>query len=356
MKTRLTKNIDYPLILNLAKTINKPICFIGLKTTGLLKNPPIGVVEFAFMTINPDGSKLSGESLVNPGILISCEATHEHGIKDSDIAKSKKITTLIPLLKSLFSDCVISGFDICNIDLNVIRTNCRRHRRKFIAPAYKLDHCDIWYAASRSKKDELIDVAAKYGLFPNDLRRARHNVIVSAELLESMLARHGEAFVIKKILHPKGRSLVQTIKHTESILPPRLLSKTCSMRRAVNAHIGSHDRINALDYHDIAKQSDCSVAEVQLHISKMFSSKSLSKAQVEDRDIQDLIEIHIDNALEATKNAKQLKPIKDALEKLMGQDVDYVQLRVALFNWVTDARRHEPIFSDIETNVSAPGL
>lgn len=321
------KNLKYPLIRHLACAINKPICFISIRTTGALNSTtPVGVVEFAYFIIKQNGTKETGVKLINPGMPISAD----HGIKD--LPKTKKFVSLIPTLKLLFSECLISVFS--DHDLSVLRKACWSHKRKAVETDYKLDINDI----SDSRSRNIVDVAAKYGIFKDEPRCSIDSVILSAELLEAMLLQHGEDFIIKKIVAPKGI----TLKNNEPINPPRLLSKKVSMSRALKTHLETHDRI--LDYNEIALQSDCSVAKVKLYVANMFSSKNISKNQIEDHDTQYLIEEHIESALEMTKNTTSRNDIKKALEGLMGQPVDHVQLRVALFNCVTNDRQHESEF------------
>lgn len=202
MITRSLKTTKFLAIAEIARLIGRPICLIDLQTTGLLSNALVGIVELAYLRINPNGSQKSGSVLLNPDMRIPEEATKMHGITYTGIAKKKNFLSVIPLLNDLFSECVIAGYNSQRYDLVVIKRNAERYQRTMAMPSHQLDVRSIHIARTKSTRGTLINVALAYNVLPGSARRAMTHVITTAALLEAMLRHHGEAAVLASLVSP----------------------------------------------------------------------------------------------------------------------------------------------------------
>lgn len=68
--------------------LDQPLYGIDLETTGI-KSAVDRVVQIAIVRINPDGTEVSWESLIDPGIPIPLQAAEVHKITDERIAAAK---------------------------------------------------------------------------------------------------------------------------------------------------------------------------------------------------------------------------------------------------------------------------
>lgn len=337
MITHSLQCTKFPAIAAMARTMEKSICVIDAETTGLLRNPPVGIVEFAYLRVNPDGTQKSGSVLLNPGMEIPWEATHVHGITRADIAKKKDFSSIVPLLRTLFAECVISGYNSRSYDMPVIKQNAQRYGKKLSLPDRQIDVRDIYVAYSKSQRGTLIDVAAKYKIYPETAHRALSDVVTTAKLLEAMLKQHSESYVLNRLVGAKG--VKRVVAPVERVVPEGPTRP--EIRRAIMVHVENFGSIDAAGYLLIQQQLAVSEDRIKATVAQLFSSKTLTNAQVSDLGMQALIAAHIDEALALVPHATKPEQIKAALDKVGGLDVDAVQLQVALFNWVTDPCRQE---------------
>jgi DNA polymerase III subunit epsilon len=100
-------------------TLERPIAFIDLETTGL----SVGgdrIVEIAILKINPDGSKTTRTHRVNPEMPISAESTSIHGISNEDIANEPTFESLAPSLFKFLFDCDLGGYNSNKFDIPML--------------------------------------------------------------------------------------------------------------------------------------------------------------------------------------------------------------------------------------------
>ncbi len=100
------------------------VCF-DLETTGtdVMRDR---IVQIAAIRVEPDGSRQTHSSLVNPGCSIPAGATAVHGITDADVADAPPFAILWPRLASLFADADLAGFNMVNFDLPLLEEEVRR--------------------------------------------------------------------------------------------------------------------------------------------------------------------------------------------------------------------------------------
>lgn len=69
--------------------LQRPLVFFDLETTGV-DIATARIVQIALHRMEPDGSSMEYEQLVNPGIPIPPGATQVHGIRDADVATAPR--------------------------------------------------------------------------------------------------------------------------------------------------------------------------------------------------------------------------------------------------------------------------
>ncbi len=96
-----------------------------LETTGL--NPRSDrVVQFALVGSDSDGTHLSLQSLVHPGIRIPEKSTLVHGISDSDVSDEVCFGDYLGELSSLIEGSVIVGHNVIGFDWRFFEVECAR--------------------------------------------------------------------------------------------------------------------------------------------------------------------------------------------------------------------------------------
>ncbi len=101
-----------PMRLNL----EKPLAFFDLETTGIR----IGrdrIVQIGIVTLLPDGSRVSWESLVDPQMPIPKEATAIHGITDADVFGQPTMEQIADVIISQLKGCDLGGFNCIRFDV-----------------------------------------------------------------------------------------------------------------------------------------------------------------------------------------------------------------------------------------------
>ncbi|MEZ4722244.1 MAG: 3'-5' exonuclease [Flavobacteriales bacterium] len=100
-------------------TLERPIAFIDLETTGLSVGAD-RIVEIAILKINPDGSRTMRAHRVNPEMPISEESTSIHGISDEDVAAEPTFSDLAPSLFKFLFDCDLAGYNSNKFDIPML--------------------------------------------------------------------------------------------------------------------------------------------------------------------------------------------------------------------------------------------
>lgn len=335
---------SFPLIQRLSHTIAKPIAILDTETTGLLGKQAVGLVELAVLEFTPDNHIASLQQLINPGMPIPWQATKVHGITDRDVAKSPSFSAVIPQVSTYFQQAVIAGYNSRCYDIPVLQQNVSRYDRDLAMPQYHLDIRDLWIAFSGSKAGKLGEVAAHYNVMPGEAHRAMGDVLTTARLLEAMLWRHGADFVLSHIYgldksdvrHQPQVGTTSKSKSAEqpivSSSPTKTQAKSAVINAIIQQHIEQFGKIIPADYPKLASKARTSAVTISFQLSTLLGNGELDKSQLEDPQLQQLIEQHLERAIHIAGDAGRLKPIKEALDGLTRSNIDYVQLRIALAN------------------------
>lgn len=99
--------------------INKPIVWFDLETSGV-NTEEDRIVEIACLKINPDGTKETKITLINPEINIPLEASTVHGITNETVKDSPKFKQIATSLREWFKDCDLGSYNGNNFDIPLL--------------------------------------------------------------------------------------------------------------------------------------------------------------------------------------------------------------------------------------------
>ncbi len=115
---------------------------IDLETTGLSRDPKVGVVEVA--VINHQGDVLLNK-LVKPKNTIPPQATAVHGITNKDVANAPTFPQIYPELSEILNEKTVIAFNV-DFEEEVLERVCRRFKLPLFTP-------QKWHCAMRSYSD-----------------------------------------------------------------------------------------------------------------------------------------------------------------------------------------------------------
>ncbi len=105
--------------------LERPLAFFDLETTGIR----IGrdrIVQIGIVSLLPDGSRVSWQSLVDPGMPIPAEATAVHGITDTDVLGAPTLDKVADVVLSQLKGCDLAGFNCLRFDVPFLAEELHR--------------------------------------------------------------------------------------------------------------------------------------------------------------------------------------------------------------------------------------
>jgi len=99
--------------------ITKPIVWFDLETSGV-NTEEDRIVEIACLKINPDGTRETKVTLINPEIDIPLEASTVHGITNETVKDSPKFKQIATSLREWFKDCDLGSYNGNNFDIPLL--------------------------------------------------------------------------------------------------------------------------------------------------------------------------------------------------------------------------------------------
>lgn len=100
-------------------TLLKPLCVFDLETTGVQITKD-RIVQIAIIKINPDGSELEYNQIVNPEMEIPQEICEIHGITNEMAKKAPTLKELAPAIMAFIGDADLAGFNSNKFDIPVL--------------------------------------------------------------------------------------------------------------------------------------------------------------------------------------------------------------------------------------------
>ena len=99
--------------------LKNPLTFFDLETTGTSISRD-RIVEYAFIKMMPDGSKLEKSGRLNPGIPIPHETSLIHRIYDKDVTEAPTFKQVAKDLAKFLEGSDLSGFNILRFDVPML--------------------------------------------------------------------------------------------------------------------------------------------------------------------------------------------------------------------------------------------
>ena len=99
--------------------LQRPLVFFDLETTGV-DIATARIVQIALHRMEPDGSSMEYEQLVNPGIPIPPGATQVHGIRDADVATAPRFADVAPRVMEILQNADLGGYNAIRYDVPVL--------------------------------------------------------------------------------------------------------------------------------------------------------------------------------------------------------------------------------------------
>ncbi|NLL83521.1 MAG: 3'-5' exonuclease [Lentisphaerae bacterium] len=99
--------------------LNNPICFFDIESTGIVPRAD-RIIELAIIKINPDGTEIEKEWLLNPGIPIPQETTAIHGITDEIVKSCPTFPDVAHEIRAFIADSDLGGFNITRFDIPIL--------------------------------------------------------------------------------------------------------------------------------------------------------------------------------------------------------------------------------------------
>ena len=115
---------------------------IDLETTGLSRDPKVGIVEIGIVD-HQDNVLL--ESLVKPKYPIPHQASAIHGITDRDVAAAPTFPEIYPELTTILNGKTVVAYNV-DFEEEILKKVCRRFKLAPIAP-------QKWHCAMRAYSD-----------------------------------------------------------------------------------------------------------------------------------------------------------------------------------------------------------
>ena len=314
-------------IAKLAKEAKRPVKIFDLETTGLLSDKPVGIVEYASMTIDENSEVDFHYSLINPGRQIPPGATGVHGITDEMVKDAPLFPEISDFCKNGFSNYLISGFNQRSYDVPVIIHNFERYALSAIRPDRQLDLRDIFRLIKKTQKGKLLEVAEIFGVEPGPAHRAYGDILTTARIMDKIIAEHTldyiqEAFPTAFGLPEKKKVPKYKDGEKELKLEHIILEKS-------KETIFTPDVVDELS--GIIGKSKFDISRM---IGDMLQTGLLMEAQCVDSNAMKHILPYINKAMDLATSSgwdgKKLKPLKQSLDYLNGMDNDYIQLRIAI--------------------------
>jgi DNA polymerase-3 subunit epsilon len=122
--------------------LTRPLVTIDVETTGTWRKYD-RVVQVAYIILRPDGSRLTYNTLVNPGRPIPAEATAIHHITDAMVADAPTWATVGPIVADALKDADVCGKNV-KFDLEMIQEACARERVPFFGWGQVIDIQRLW--------------------------------------------------------------------------------------------------------------------------------------------------------------------------------------------------------------------
>lgn len=176
------------IILMTKLSLDRPIVFIDVETTGL-NTQQDRIVDICATKIFPDGREDSLNSLINPTISISAEATNVHGITNEDVKNKPTFAEFASQLFDFINDCGLAGFGVIKFDFLILESEFKRAGITFSKDSRQI--IDVQSIYHKLEPRDLNAAHLKYcGRALENAHRAYSDVKATIDVLEAQLKHH----------------------------------------------------------------------------------------------------------------------------------------------------------------------
>jgi len=167
---------------------DRPLVCFDLETTGTSIDRD-RIVEIGLVRVEPDGSRRSYRTLINPEMPIPPAAAAVHGITDADVRDAPVLSAVAREVVALFEGADLAGFNSVNFDAPLLENELRRVGVEFSLAGRR--HLDAMRLFHRMEPRTLTAAYAKYcGKDLSEAHAALADVEATLEVLDAMVARY----------------------------------------------------------------------------------------------------------------------------------------------------------------------
>lgn len=342
----------YQGIINFVDVKGQPLTIFDTETTGL-NTRTSDVVEIAWITVNPLGYENRVErfsTLVNPQKPIPFGASNIHKIYDKDVISAPLITEILPHLRLIFNDHIVSGYNSKSYDVKLICDIFGRHGMDRAKPRHQIDVMHLVRKIHDVKRGKLVEFAELYGCARVNAHEAMADVEMTKDILNQVILKGHEIEV--DVCVDDDSVLTTGSNRSESgekkVNKEAIKKSNCYIEEKSSpssAKIGSSEiksmiieRIEESGVFDVSASKNLAIdlginyEKVSFVVAQMINDSVMDLSFFIDKDQMDLIEPHLSWAI-TTTDGRKLKPIREAIMALNGDDIDYNQIRIALIRW-----------------------
>ena len=110
--------------------LSRPLAVFDIESTGINRKAD-RIIDLAILVLMPDGSRITYEFRVNPGIPIPADSTAIHGIRDADVKGCKTLKEQLPKIKQALAGCDLAGYNILAFDIPLLEEEFLRANDRF---------------------------------------------------------------------------------------------------------------------------------------------------------------------------------------------------------------------------------
>jgi DNA polymerase-3 subunit epsilon len=168
--------------------LTRPLAVFDLETTGIDVERD-KIVQIAIIRVEPGGTRRTFESLVNPERPIPPEATHVHGIKDSDVQDAPTFAQIRRDVEEMLAGADLAGYNSVRFDQPLLTHELNRAGSALDFRGVKhLDAMRIFHLKERR------DLSAAYKLYCGQELTKAHDALADTtatlEILDAQLAHY----------------------------------------------------------------------------------------------------------------------------------------------------------------------
>lgn len=304
-------------VAELARRLGGHITIYDLETTTFRGRPNFGIMEVACFMVTPQGPGLAFDSLINPERSIEPKVSELTGLTNRDVMRAE---TWGKRYASLFARMAkeqwVAGFNNKTFDNPAVIDMSVRYGPKIerFEKTFDVRELHLTLSASKSRKGNLEETAALYGVFPRGhLHRAKADVALTLELLNAIIDVYGLDAVCELIL-PKAADAYDRLT-----------------AQAIARYVKSSKR-QSVTLEALSQAFGKDVSTVSFELGKAIDERLVDPEVFAHSDAQAWLEQALLEVNTEVLTAGKLKPLHDALaaDAQAAGLLDYVQLRVAL--------------------------